>query len=161
MYTCQRSLGDRLWPEPCNIWQWNSAAVPGPPVINYVRIPVAFSLLILLAFFPLILGLSEPEYHRASGLATQPYLWRWLAVTGVLFTGSAVLYALRCRRASSQADKQVARTREQQAPQIRQATPVRSAGDRSSPTASPPGFDVWQPLRPAPGPDSLHTHGPP
>ena len=87
-------------------------AVPGPPVINYVRIPVAFSLLLLLAFFPLILGLSEPEYHRASGLTTQPYLWRWLAVTGVLFAGSAVLYALRCRRASSRARKQAARTRE-------------------------------------------------
>ena len=64
------------------------SAAPGPPVINYVRIPVAFSLLLLLAFFPLILGLSEPEYHRASGLTTQPYLWRWLAVTGVLFAGS-------------------------------------------------------------------------
>ena len=81
--------------------------VPGPPLINYVRIPVAFSLLILMAFFPLILGLSEPEYHRASGLTTQPYLWRWLAVTGVLFAGSAVIYALRWRRASSRARKQV------------------------------------------------------
>ena len=91
-------------------------AVPGPPVINYVRIPVAFSLLLLLAFFPLILGLSEPEYHRASGLTTQPYLWRWLAVTGVLFAGSAVLYALRCRRMASQARKPAARTRGQQAP---------------------------------------------
>jgi hypothetical protein len=139
----------------------DSGTVPGPPVINYVRIPVAFSLLLLLAFFPLILGLSEPEYHRASGLTTQPYLWRWLAVTGVLFTGSAVLYALRCRRASSQAHKEAARTREQQAPQIRQATPVRSARDMPSPTASPPGFDVWQPLRPTPGPGSPHSHGPP
>ncbi len=96
-------------------------------MINYVRIPVAFSLLLLLVFFPLILGLSEPEYHRASGLTTQPYLWRWLAVTGVLFAGSAVLYALRCRRASSRARKQAARTRERRAPRIRQATPVPSA----------------------------------
>ena len=62
-------------------------------MLNYVRIPVAFSLLLLLVFFPLILGLSEPEYHRASGLTTQPYLWRWLAVTGVLFAVSAVSYA--------------------------------------------------------------------
>ncbi len=85
-------------------------------MINYVRIPVAFSLLLLLAFFPLILGLSEPEYHRASGLTTQPYLWRWLAVTGVLFAGSAVLYALRCRRMHPQARKHAARTRDQQAP---------------------------------------------
>ena len=121
-------------------------AVPGPPVINYVRIPVAFSLLLLLAFFPLILGLSEPEYHRASGLTTQPYLWRWLAVTGVLFAGSAVLYALRCRRASSRARKQAARTRHQQ------AAPAAGAGDTPPPAAPSPGLDVWHPVRPTPGP---------
>jgi hypothetical protein len=136
-------------------------AVPGPPVINYVRIPVAFSLLLLLAFFPLILGLSGPEYHRASGLTTQPYLWRWLAVTGVLFAGSAVLYALRCRRASSQARKQAARTPERQAPRIRQATPVPSAENLPAPAASPPGFEVWHPIPPASGPDSPGPHGPP
>lgn len=134
-------------------------AVPGPPVINYVRIPVAFSLLILLTFFPLILGLSEPEYHRASGLTTQPYLWRWLAVTGVLFAGSAVLYALRCRRASSRARKQAARTRKE-APRTRQATPVPSAEDIPSPT-NPPGFDVWHPVRPAQAPDSPGPRGHP
>ncbi len=138
--------------------------VPGPPVINYVRIPVAFSLLILLAFFPLILGLSEPEYHRASGLTTQPYLWRWLAVTGVLFAGSAVLYALRCRRASSRARKQAARTHKQvpgtgdQAPPTRQPTPVPSAEDIPSP-APLSGFDVWHPVRPSPDPPG--PHGPP
>jgi hypothetical protein len=136
-------------------------AVPGPPVINYVRIPVAFSLLLLLTFFPLILGLSEPEYHRASGLTTQPYLWRWLAVTGVLFAGSAVLYALRCRRASSRARKQAARTRERRAPRIRQATPVPSAENIPSPAAPSPGFDVWHPVRPASGPGSPDPHGPP
>ena len=139
-------------------------AAPGPPVINYVRIPVAFSLLLLLAFFPLILGLSEPEYHRASGLTTHPYLWRWLAVTGVLFAGSAVLYALRCRRAASQARKQAALPRKQvpgtrdQAPRARQATPVPSAED-IPPSAPPPGFDVWQPARPASGPGSPGPRG--
>lgn len=75
-----------------------TAHVAGPPLINYVRIPVAFSLLLLMVFFPLILGLSQPEYHRASGLDTQPYLWRWLAITGVMFVISAVTYALRMRR---------------------------------------------------------------
>ncbi len=121
--------------------------VPGPPVINYVRIPVAFSLLLLLAFFPLILGLSEPEYHRASGLTSQPYLWRWLAVTGILFAASPVIYALRWRRAAGRARKQqAARARYQQ------ATPA--ARDVPSPAASLPGFDVWHPVRPAPGPGS-------
>jgi hypothetical protein len=137
------------------------SAAPGPPVINYVRIPVAFSLLLLLAFFPLILGLSQPEYHRASGLTTQPYLWRWLAVTGALFAGSAVVYALRCRRASSQARKQAARTREHRAPRIRQANPVPSAEAIPSPAAPSPGFDAWHPVRPASGPGSPDPHGPP
>jgi hypothetical protein len=81
-----------------------AAAQPGgvapawPPLLNYVRIPVIFSLLLLMTFFPMILGLSEPELHRASGLTTEPYLWRWLGVTGVMFAISAVSYAVRTRR---------------------------------------------------------------
>ena len=75
-----------------------------PPALNYIRIPVMFSLLVLMAFFPLILGLSQGFYHSASGLGTQPYLWRWLGVTGVMFAISAVAYAWRTRRA-------IARTR--------------------------------------------------
>ncbi len=70
-----------------------------PPLLNYVRIPVIFSLLLLLTFFPMILGLSAPELHRASGLGTGPYVWRWLGVTGAMFAISAVTYALRTRRA--------------------------------------------------------------
>ena len=141
---------------------------PGPPLINYVRIPVAFSLLLLLAFFPLILGLSEPQYHRASGLTTHPYLWRWLAVTGVLFAGSAVSYALRWRRASSRARKQaarshpeqVARSHSQQAARAREQQASPAAQDAAPAPAAPrPGFDVWSPARPAHGPDSPGPHG--
>jgi hypothetical protein len=82
----------------------------GPPVINYVRVPAAFSLLLLLVWFPLILGLSARTYHRASGLVTSPYLGRWLAVTGVLFAASAASYALALRRASAPA-RQARRSR--------------------------------------------------
>jgi hypothetical protein len=76
-----------------------------PPVINYVRIPAALSLLLLAVWFPLILRLSSAAYFRASGLSAAPYLWRWLAVTGVLFAASAVCYALSLRRASARARK--------------------------------------------------------
>ena len=82
----------------------------GPPVINYIRVPAAFSLLLLLVWFPLILGLSARTYHRASGLVTSPYLGRWLAVTGVLFAASAASYALALRRASAPA-RQARRSR--------------------------------------------------
>jgi hypothetical protein len=76
-----------------------------PPVINYVRIPAAISLLLLAVWFPLIFRLSSAAYFRASGLSTAPYLGRWLAVTGGLFTASAVCYALSLRRASARARK--------------------------------------------------------
>jgi hypothetical protein len=79
------------------------AAPAWPPLLNYVRIPVIFSLLLLLTFFPMILGLSEPELHRASGLTTGPYLWRWLGVTGVMFVISAAAYARNTRRAAARA----------------------------------------------------------
>ncbi|HTP17764.1 MAG TPA: hypothetical protein VLW44_21455 [Streptosporangiaceae bacterium] len=76
---------------------------PLVPVINYIRVPAGFALLLLLVWFPLILGLSAASYRRASGLATDPYLWRWVAVTGVLFALSAASYALALRRASARA----------------------------------------------------------
>jgi hypothetical protein len=76
-----------------------ASAVPAaPPVLNYLRVPAAFSLLLLLVWFPLILGLSSDRYRRASGLSTGPYLWRWLAVTGTAFAASAVWYAVSRRR---------------------------------------------------------------
>jgi hypothetical protein len=76
-----------------------ASAVPAaPPVLNYLRVPAAFSLLLLLVWFPLILGLSSDRYRRASGLSDSPYLWRWLAVTGTAFAASAVWYAVSRRR---------------------------------------------------------------
>ena len=76
------------------------AATVQPPVINHLRVPAGFSLLLLLVWFPLILRLSSSHYHQASGLTAAPYLWRWLAVTGVMFLASAVSYALRLRHAA-------------------------------------------------------------
>jgi len=121
--------------------------VPGPPLINYVRIPVGFSLLLLLAFFPLILGLSEPEYHRASGLTTQPYLWRWLAVTGVMFVVSAVAYALSWRRISVRARKDRA---------VAAAAAAAAARAAVAPAPISPSFEVRQPPRETPDPPATH-----
>ncbi|NUW29937.1 hypothetical protein HTZ77_00600 [Nonomuraea sp. SMC257] len=69
-----------------------------PSSINYLRVPAALSGLLLLIWFPLILGLAGDTYHRSTGLDTSPYLGRWLLVTGVLFAGSAIAYAIRLRR---------------------------------------------------------------
>ncbi|HEU0101868.1 MAG TPA: hypothetical protein VFR07_06055 [Mycobacteriales bacterium] len=73
--------------------------VPDLGSVNYVRVPALLSGLLLLVFAPVILQRSEGAYGAASGLDQDPYLGRWLAVSGVLFLASAVLYALRGRRA--------------------------------------------------------------
>ncbi|HEX3922027.1 MAG TPA: hypothetical protein VHY31_07055 [Streptosporangiaceae bacterium] len=86
---------------------WPAALRSRPPLINYIRVPAAFSLLLLLVWFPLILGLSAGPYHRASGLAAAPYLRRWLAVVGVMFAVSAACYALRWRRMSPRPRRRV------------------------------------------------------
>ncbi|MER6952208.1 hypothetical protein ABT294_50190 [Nonomuraea sp. NPDC000554] len=75
-----------------------SAPVAWAPSINYVRVPAALSGLLFLIWFPLILRLSEANYRRSTALDLSPYLGRWLLVTGVLFAGSALVYAIRTRR---------------------------------------------------------------
>ncbi|WP_218135894.1 hypothetical protein [Nonomuraea jiangxiensis] len=75
-----------------------AARPPGrrPAPINYLRLPTAFSGLLLLVWSPLILHGAEPNYRAAVGLSTIPYLTRWILVTLVLFAASALLYVLRC-----------------------------------------------------------------
>lgn len=71
----------------------------GVRATNYLRVPLLLSLLLLLLWFPLIFGLSSGFYRGATGLGTDPYLPRWLAVSGVLLLGSALLYAAAVARA--------------------------------------------------------------
>ena len=66
------------------------------PVINYVRVPAVLSGLLLLVWFPLVFRLPT-GFPSATTLPLDPYLWHWLAVTGVLFLISAVAFALRVR----------------------------------------------------------------
>jgi hypothetical protein len=70
---------------------------PSVPVVNYIRAPALISGLLLLLYFPLILGKSEPEYFKATGHHLHGYLRNWLLVTAVLFLGSATAYAVRVR----------------------------------------------------------------
>ncbi len=65
----------------------------------YVRVPAALSGLLLLVWFPLISGMVDRRYRLGTGLSPEGFLARWLLITGVLFVGSALLLALRLRRA--------------------------------------------------------------
>ena len=72
---------------------------PGPPWINHVRIPALLSGLLLVMFFPLVLGLGERTYRSATGLDTGPFLGRFVLVAAVLFAGSGLSYLWRLWRA--------------------------------------------------------------
>ncbi|TQJ46732.1 hypothetical protein FBY34_6143 [Streptomyces sp. SLBN-115] len=68
----------------------------------YVRVPAALSALLLLVWFPLISGTVEARYRSATGRSADGFLAHWLLITAVLFGGSALLLALRLRRARKQ-----------------------------------------------------------
>jgi hypothetical protein len=64
----------------------------------YVRIPAILSGLLLLVFFPVILGLGAHTEFAASGIAERGYLARWLLATGVMFALSGAAYAVAVSR---------------------------------------------------------------
>jgi hypothetical protein len=70
---------------------------PNVPVVNHIRAPALISGLLLLVYFPLILGLARGEYRRATGHDLHGYARNWLLITAVLFAGSALMYAIRVR----------------------------------------------------------------
>jgi hypothetical protein len=76
----------------------------GVPLLNYVRVPAALSLLLLLVWAPSVLQRSQDVYAAKAGLSQDPYLGRWVAITAVLFVAAAVAYGvarLRGRRSST------------------------------------------------------------
>jgi hypothetical protein len=73
--------------------------LPTVPWINHVRVPAVISGVLLGISFPLVFRLSEGYYSSVTGLSESPYLGHWLFVTGVLFAGSALIYAVRLGRA--------------------------------------------------------------
>jgi len=75
------------------------AEVPQVSVLNHVRVPLLLSAFTFIAWFPLILGLGEERFNDQTGLSTDVYLGRWLLLTAALLAISAVVYAVRLRKA--------------------------------------------------------------
>jgi ABC-type transport system involved in cytochrome c biogenesis permease component len=70
------------------------------PAVNFVRVPVALSALLALAYFPVLLGKGEAAYARVSALEWHGYLARWAAVSAGLCVVSALVYLVRGRRSA-------------------------------------------------------------
>ena len=70
------------------------ARARGVSPLNYARVPVLISSLLLLVFAPLVFQRSEQRYQLKAGLVQDPYLDRWAVVTLALFAVSALAYAL-------------------------------------------------------------------
>ncbi|MFJ4910853.1 hypothetical protein [Streptomyces sp. NPDC088726] len=89
----QTVLGERREP--------SAAGGAGRPVqgwINHVRVPVFLSGLLLLTYFPLILGRVSRRYTLYTTLSADVFLGRWLIITAVLFALSAVALLIRMSR---------------------------------------------------------------
>lgn len=70
--------------------------IPLRGAVNYVRVPVVLSGLLLLAYFPIITGGGQEVFSRVSGAGySESYFGRWLLVSAGLFLASAVLYGVR------------------------------------------------------------------
>jgi hypothetical protein len=65
--------------------------------INYVRVPAFVSLLLLLVWYPLILG-RVGRYASYTGLDPDVFMGRWLLVTAGLFAVSALCLVARALR---------------------------------------------------------------
>ena len=68
-------------------------------LLNHIRVPALLSGLLLVVWTPVIFQRSEQIFRLKAGLRQDLYLERWLAVTAVLFAMSALVYAVRLRRA--------------------------------------------------------------
>src|SRR6201999_3823342 len=70
--------------------------LPTVPWINYLRVPVVLSGLLLLIWFPLIFRIPS-RFPRTTDLSLDPYLGHWLVVSGGMFLLSAVAFSRRLR----------------------------------------------------------------
>ncbi|MFD3479842.1 hypothetical protein [Streptomyces sp. NPDC058695] len=89
----QSLLGERREPAAAS-----EAARPAHGWINYIRVPVFFSGVLFLTYFPLILERVSHRFTVYTTLSTDVYLGRWLLITAALFAISALTLLIRMGR---------------------------------------------------------------
>jgi hypothetical protein len=68
------------------------------PLINHLRVPAVIAGILLIVYFPLILGLSSRNYLNDTGHHLAGYTRNWLLITAGLFLVSALVYVARVGR---------------------------------------------------------------
>ena len=104
LYSALNQIAGRSAGENANWWVSQQEVQP----LNYIRIPSVISAFLLLLYFPLIFRLSAERYMANSGQSADVFLGRWLGIVAVLFTVSALLYAIRLRTASRRKSRETA-----------------------------------------------------
>jgi hypothetical protein len=81
--------------------RWLPVAPAAPTTINHIRVPLLGAALTFLVFFPGIVRQGEPVVIGQSGLDQSPFLLRWVLLVVGMVAVSALLFALRTRRAAT------------------------------------------------------------
>lgn len=79
--------------------RWLPARPAAPTTVNHLRLPLLGATLTFLMFFPGIVRQGEPVVLGQSGLDQSPFLLRWVLLVVGMVVVSAVLFAVRTRRA--------------------------------------------------------------
>ena len=81
------------------------ALVRAPRLVNFVRIPLVISGLLLLVWFPLILALSSEGYEPVAGIGVEGYAQRWLGVSAACFVISGLAFTGRAAARRRRGDR--------------------------------------------------------
>ena len=68
---------------------------PNSALINHLRVPAAVAGILLLVYFPVILGYSSHNYRADTGHALSGYTRNWLLICAGLFLASALVAGAR------------------------------------------------------------------
>ncbi|MFD8141918.1 hypothetical protein [Streptomyces sp. NPDC059708] len=82
----------------------------GRTVVNHVRVPAFVSGVLLLVYWPLVLGRVD-HYTVTTGLPSGEFPGRWLLITACLFAASAAVLAVRLWNGGRDARRSRARAR--------------------------------------------------
>ena len=79
--------------------RWLPDVPAAPTTINHIRVPLLGAVLTFLVFFPGIVRQGEPVVMGQSGLDQSPFLLRWVLLVVGMAAVSALVFAVRARRA--------------------------------------------------------------